>query len=132
MDAAVGTAGRVGRVRKTAGSMMAAEGSVGRVCKTAGSIMAAAAGAGKTVTGRVCQTAGQMNARALLRTSARSRSSTSTSSSMSMCSSTSMSHQEQLPCFVVLAIELLGARYRCAIMLIRVLKRLTAVSLVGP
>ena len=43
-----------------------------------------------------------------------------------------LSHQEQLPCFVVLEIELLGARYRCAIMLIRVLKRLTAVSLVEP
>ena len=43
-----------------------------------------------------------------------------------------LSHQEQLPCFVVLEIELPGARYRCAIMLIRVLKRLTAVSLVEP
>ena len=43
-----------------------------------------------------------------------------------------LSHQEQLPWFVVLEIELLGARYRCAIMLIRVLKRLTAVSLVEP
>ena len=43
-----------------------------------------------------------------------------------------LSHQEQLPRFVVLEIELLGARYRCAIMLIRVLKRLTAVSLVEP
>ena len=43
-----------------------------------------------------------------------------------------LSHQEQLPCLVVLEIDLLRVRYRCAIIVFRALKRLTSVSLAEP